>query len=236
MNLYSGVISAALFSSSGLEVGACNAAAELLDGSLDLVCVCAHDGLHFLATLEELESGHRGDLTRGGRLLVLIHVDLRRGGGITSGGRKTERRDGERKCVGLEVYGRMTRKNLSLRVLFALTNVTLGYSSAHLTNMGAILWQGPHHDAVKSTTTSLEAHRNKRESTLERSRRRRRVRAECRRFGVGRGEGGWAPSFSEHALVGAADARIELRLGLELSHHDDTRKKRIGESPERTSF
>ena len=30
--------------------------------------------------------------------------------------------------------------------------------------MGAILWQGPHHDAVKSTTTSLETHRNKRES------------------------------------------------------------------------
>ena len=100
--------------------------------------------------------------------------------------------------------------------------------------MGAILWQGPHHDAVKSTTTSLETHRNKRESTLERSRRRRRVRAECRRFGVGRGEGGWAPSFSEHALVGAADARIELRLGLELSHHD-TRKKRIGERTSRTS-
>ena len=119
-------------------------------------------------------------------------------------------------------------------MLFALTNVTLGYSSAHLTNMGAILWQGPHHDAVKSTTTSLETHRNKRESTLERSRRRRRVRAECRRFGVGRGEGGWAPSFSEHALVGAADARIELRLGLELSHHD-TRKKRIGERTSRTS-
>ena len=56
------------------------------------------------------------------------------------------------------------------------------------------------------------------------------MRAECRRFGVGRGEGGWAPSFSEHALVCAADARIELRLGLELSHHD-TRKKRIGKRP-----
>lgn len=116
MNLYSGVISAALFLSSGLEVGAGNAAAELLDGRLDLVCVCAHDSLHFLATLEELESGHRGDLTRGGRLLVLIHVDLRRGGGITSGGRKTERRrrgDGERKCVGLESTGEL-QKRISL--------------------------------------------------------------------------------------------------------------------------
>ena len=42
-----------------------------------------------------------------------------------------------------------------------MTNVTLGNSSAHLTNMGAIRWQGPHHVAVKSTTTSLRRVENR---------------------------------------------------------------------------
>ena len=42
-----------------------------------------------------------------------------------------------------------------------MTNVTLGNSSAHLTNMGAIRWQGPHQVAVKSTTTSLRRVENR---------------------------------------------------------------------------